>query len=154
MSNDNLECYVVPAMPLPILLPVNCVAEVVKKPSIQNLESAAAEWMKGHANWQNQTLPVLSYTALLQSELSKTESKSKKQKNLIVLNAIPGAARKAYSALLCFGQIKRVKVDSSVDYVESAEDIDKRYVEAVVRFKKKDYIIPKLASLAVAFTYI
>lgn len=155
MSYDKLKCYIVPSLPLPILLPVECVAEIVVEPGIKNLDKAQASWMKGHANWQNQRLPVLSYAHLLDSELSDSKLKSKNRKeHLIVLNAIPGAARKSYSALLCYGKVNQVTVNSSVDYIEPSEDIDKRYVEAVMRFKKKDYIVPKLASLAVAFTYV
>ena len=152
MSNAKIECYVLPSLPLPMLLPVECVAEVVKKPIIEPLSKAPASWMKGHVNWQNQRLPLMSYESLLDAGLKKTDIE--KVLSLVVLNAIPGAARKAYSGLLCYGNVETISVDNKVEYVELAKELDKRYVESVLRIAKKDYIVPRLTSLAVAFTYL
>ena len=163
MSNEIVNCYILPSSPLPMLLPVDCVAEIVAQPSIQLLAKAQAKWMKGHVSWQNQRLPVMSYADLLDSKLSsepngklnsKQTKSSKNKDHLVVLNAIPSAARKAYSALLCDGEVEQVEIDDSVDYVELPQGIDKRYVDAVLSFGGKQFIVPKLASLAVAFTYI
>ena len=151
MSNDKIECYIVPSLPMPIILPVECVAEVVKKPEIEKLSKAPASWMVGHVNWQNQRLPLMSFSALLGKEVP--QSKQTKP-TLVVLNPVPEAARKAYSGLLCFGEVKKIKVDKKVSFVELPKELDKRYAESVVRVAKKDYIIPKLSSLAVAFTYL
>ena len=151
MSNAKIECYVLPAEPLPMLLPVECVAEVVKKPTIEPLKKAPASWMKGHVNWQNQRLPLMSFSSLLDSDYDEAD---KSKTTLIVLNAIPDAARKAYSGLLCSGKVTTISIDKKVGYSDEYSELDKRYVESVVRVGKKDYIIPKLASLAVAFTYL
>ena len=151
MSNAKIECYVIPSLPLPILLPVECIAEVVKKPVIEPLSKAPASWMKGHVNWQNQRLPLMSYESLLDADLKQTNTK---KVSLVVLNAIPDAARKAYSGLLCYGTVEKISVDNKIEFVEPTQELDKRYVESVVRVAEKDYIIPKLTSLAVAFTYL
>ncbi len=151
MSDAKIECYILPSVPLPMLLPVECVAEVIKKPVIESMKNPPASWMKGHVNWQNQRLSLMSYADLLDNDLQQTDFK---KPCLVVLNAIPGAARKAYSGLLCDGDVNKVSVDRNVDYSELPKELDKRYVESVVRIDKKDYIIPKLTSLAVAFTYL
>lgn len=151
MSDAKIDCYILPSVPLPMLLPVECVAEVIKNPVIESLSKAPANWMKGHVNWRNQRLPLMSYETLLDTGL---EQSKQKQPCLVVLNAVPDAARKAYSGLLCDGDVNKISVDSKVDYADLPEGLDKRYVESVVRIDKKDFIIPKLTSLAVAFTYL
>jgi chemotaxis signal transduction protein len=151
MSNAKIECYVIPSLPLPVLLPVECVAEIVKKPIIEPLSKAPTSWMKGHVNWQNQRLPLMSFESLLVKDVKQPDNT---KPSMVVLNAIPDAARKAYSGLLCYGDIDIIEVDSKVEYAELPKELDKRYVESVLRFDKKEYIVPKLTSLAVAFTYL
>lgn len=151
MSDTKIECYILPSSPLPVLLPIECVAEVIKKPEIEILAKAAAKWMIGHVNWQNQRLPLMSFAPLLNSKLSEV---NKKKPNLVVLNPIPDAARKAYSGLLCYGDVTKITVGKEIDFIDSEVDIDKRYVESIVHIGGKDFIIPKLSSLAVAFTYL
>ena len=152
MNDKNVTCYILPSLPLPALIPVECVADVVERPTIEWLESAQAKWMKGHAGWQSQRLPVMSFTALLNNELDK--KLIAENTHLIVLNAVPDASIKSYTSLLCYGEIKKVQIDDTVDYVEIEEEIDDRYIEGVVRFDGQDYIVPKLSAIAVAFTYI
>jgi len=150
MSKQELECYVLPSVPMPILLPVECIAEVVASPKVDEMSKAPTNWMRGHANWQNQRLPVLSYAALHDSKLDESR---KRKSHLVVLNPIPNAARKAYAGLLCFGDVKKMKVGTSMAFAEIPENLDRRYVDAVVKLGKKDYMIPKLTALSVAFTY-
>ena len=71
----------------------------------------------------------------------------------MVLNPIPDAVRKAYSGLLCFGGVQRVSVDSEISFGDIPDNLDKRYVDAVVQSKNQQFIIPKLAALGVAFSY-
>lgn len=151
MSDSKIDCYILPSLPLPVLLPTDCVADIVKDPVLEAFAQAPAEWMKGHVNWQNQRLPVMSYASLVSRK--KVDVSNNKQ-SLVVLNAIPDAVRKAYSALLCDGVVEKVTVDKDVVFADLPKDIDKRYVEAVVQIEKKDFIIPRLTSLGVAFTYI
>lgn len=151
MSNAKIKCYVIPSLPQPILLPVECVAEVVNNPVVESLSKAPASWMKGHVNWRNQRLPLISYSSLLDGQLNES---THKKTSLVVLNPIPDAARKSYSGLICNGEVDTISVDSKMKYTEIPKEVDKRYVESFVRIAKKDFIIPKLESLAVAFTYL
>ena len=107
MSDQKIDCYIIPSVPMPLLLPVECVAEIAAKPAVEPLNDAPANWRKGHVNWRNQRLPVLSYSSL--QDTSVDESRKKKP-HLIVLNPIPHSARKAYSGLLCYGDIQQVTV--------------------------------------------
>ncbi len=150
MSKDSLDCYIVPGVPLPLLLPIECIAEVIAKPEIEALGGTPANWMKGYVNWNNQRLPVLSFSALHDSSLD--ESKKRKPR-LVVLNPIPEAVRKAYTGILCYGEVEQVSVDPSMVFAESPDDVDRRYIEAVIKIGKKDYIVPKLSALSVAFSY-
>jgi len=50
MSEQKLDCYILPSTPKPLLIPQECVAEVVAKPVIEKLGSAPASWMQGHVN--------------------------------------------------------------------------------------------------------
>jgi len=68
MSDQKIDCYIIPSAPLPMILPVECVAEIAAKPEIEALKNAPAKWMNGHVNWQNQRIPVLSYSELLDTE--------------------------------------------------------------------------------------
>jgi len=135
---------------MPIVLPTECVAEVVPKPVIEALASASANWMIGHVTWQNQRLPVMSFSALNNPELDESK---KRKPNLVVLNPVPGAARKVYTGLLCFGDIKNIKVVQSASIIDIPESVDKRYIEAVIKIGKKQMVIPKLSALSVAFSY-
>jgi len=64
------------------------------------------------------------------------------------------AARMAYAGLICFGKLDQIKVDSQAEFAELSDNMDRRYVEKVVKIDKKGYVIPKLSALAVAFTYM
>lgn len=150
MSTQKLDCYILPSTPMPLLLPVECVAEVVAKPEIDKLEAAAASWMRGHVNWQNQRLPVMSYAGLLDTELDESR---KRKPLLVVLNPIPNAARKAYSGLICYGEVKRITVEPDLEFGDLPTNADKRYVDAIIKLGKKEFIVPKLAALSVAFSY-
>jgi len=150
MANNTLECYVLPATPLPLLLPIECVAAVVEKPDVQKLAEAPANWMKGYVTWDNQRVPVLSYSALHDSELDESK---KRKPVLFVLNPIPDAVRKAFSGLLCFGKVEKISVDDSMIERDLPDKVDRRYVEASIEFAETQYLIPKLTALGVAFSY-
>ncbi|MEM7357600.1 MAG: chemotaxis protein CheW [Pseudomonadota bacterium] len=150
MANNSIDCYVVPAKPLPLLIPLECVAEVVKKPDLQQLSQAPAKWMQGYLTWENQRVPVLSYSALHDSSLDESK---KRNAQVVVLNPIPDAARKAFSGLLCFGAVKTLPIDTQSAYGELPDGVDRRYVEAVVKLGEEEYLVPKLAALGVAFSY-
>lgn len=145
-----MDCYQLPATPAPLLLPEECVADVVAKPAIIPLEEARANWMRGHVNWRNQLLPVLSFSALNNSQLDESK---KRKPHLIVLNPIPGAVRKAFAGIICYGDVSKIKLDDSATYVDFPEGVDKRYTEAAFSFSKQQFLVPKLAALAVAFSY-
>ena len=152
MSTETLDCYILPSVNMPLLLPVETISEVVAKPEVEMLENAPASWMKGHVNWRTQRLPVLSYDGLHDAAF-KGKSDQADDSLLVVLNPIPNAARKTYSGLHCHGEVKRITVEPNMEFGEVPEDMDKRYVEAVVRIGGTDFIIPKLVALGVAFSY-
>jgi hypothetical protein len=150
MAKTSLNCYVLPAQPLPLLLPIECVAALVEDPEISAIEGAPANWMKGHVTWENQRVSVLSYSALHDGELDESD---RLQPVLVVLNPIPDAARKAFSGILTFGSVSEIEVDDSIEGAEMPSEVDRRYVEATVAIGTQKYIIPKLAALGVAFSY-
>jgi chemotaxis signal transduction protein len=152
MSTETLDCYILPSVNMPLLLPVETISEVVAKPEIEMLTKAPANWMKGHVNWRNQRLPVVSYGGLHDAK-SKSKSASADDSLLVVLNPIPNAARKTYSGLLCHGEVKRITVEPNLEFGDMPEDMDKRYIEAVVKIGGTEFIIPKLVALGVAFSY-
>lgn len=136
---------------MPLLLPVECVAEVLAQPEIDPLQDARAKWMRGHVNWRNQRLPVISYSSLQDDKLDEPDTS---EPLLVVLNPIPSAARKVYSALLCYGKVQQLSVDASISTTEPVNRaVNKRYVESVVRVDDSDFIVPKLGALGVAFSY-
>lgn len=145
-----MDCYQIPANPTPLLLPEECVADIVAKPTITPLEQARAKWMRGHVNWRNQLLPVLSYSALNNPDLDESR---KRNANLIVLNPIPGAARKAYTGIICYGAVDKITVDDAATFIDTPEGVDRRYVEAALSVFEQAFLIPRLAALAVAFSY-
>ncbi len=158
MSSEKLDCYILPANPKPLLLPVECVAEVVAKPIVEELETAPAQWMQGHVNWRNQRLPVMDYSGLHalaggNKEQEKGKKSTKGDDLLVVLNPIPGAARKAYSALLCHGDVQQISVEPNLEFGETPDGTDKRYVESIIDIEGESFIVPKLTAVAVAFTY-
>ena len=152
MSSESLDCYILPSAGTPLLLPVETVSEVVAKPVIEQLESAPASWMKGHVNWRNQRLPVLSYAGLHDAKL-KDKPADDEDALMVVLNPIPNAARKTYSGLFCHGEVKKITIEPNLEFSELSEKMDKRYVEAVVKIGDAEFIIPKLVALGVAFSY-
>ena len=150
MSEQSLDCYILPSSPTPMLLPKECIAGVVAKPQITAIDEAPASWMKGHVNWENQRLPVLSFAALHSPELDESK---KRKPVLVVLNPIPNAARKTYSGLICYGDVQEVTLEPNLEFSELPKDVDRRYVDAVIKIGNKDFMIPKLAALGVAFSY-
>ena len=152
MAKETLACYILPTLPLPLLLPRDCVAQVVSEPQLQYLDNPPASWMKGHVNWRNQRLPVLSYPSLHDAKF-KDKSVSAEDALLVVLNPIPNAARKTYAGLFCHGEVKRITVEPSLEFGEMPENADKRYVEAVVKIGGSEFLVPKLVALGVAFSY-
>lgn len=150
MSNNSIDCYVLPTAPLPLLLPIECIAEVVENPAMEPLEKALANWMKGYATWKTQRVPVLSYSALHDSSLDESR---KLNPCLVVMNPIPDAVRKAYFGFLCFGEVKQLQVNSNSQFAETSEKVDRRYVAGVVEMGDQKYLIPKLSSLGVALSY-
>ncbi len=155
MSSQTLDCYILPTSPRPLILPVECVAEIVAKPIIESLDTAPAKWMQGHVNWRNQRLPVMDYGGL-HTFAGGEEEKQKKAKGdelMVVLNPIPGAARKAYSALLCRGEVQQITVEPDLEFTDLPEGVDKRYAEQAIEIEGQAFIVPKLTAIAVAFTY-
>lgn len=152
MSTETLDCYILPSVNMPLLLPVETISEVVAKPEVEMLENAPASWMRGHVNWRTQRLPVLSYDGLHDAAF-KSKSDQADDSLLVVLNPIPNAARKTYSGLHCHGEVKQITVEPNMEFGEVPEDMDKRYVEAVVKIGDTNFIIPKLVALGVAFSY-
>ena len=150
MENKSVICYAIPSLPHPLLLPVESVAAVLENPQIEVMEEAPAKWMRGHVVWNNQRLPILSYANLHDEDYDDSQQANP---NMVVLNPILHAARKAYSGLLCHGELKQISVDDGANYCEFPDNIDKRYIEAVIEHKSINYIIPKLAALEVAFSY-
>ena len=150
MAKETLACYVLPTLPLPLLLPRDCVAEVVSEPQLQYLDNAPASWMKANLVWQNQHLPVISYSLLVDANAVESEDLSL---SVAVLNPIPDAARKAFAGIVCRGTVEAVTVEEDIEYVNLPEGVDRRYVEAVVKIADQQYIIPKLAALGVALSY-
>jgi len=150
MSKKTLDCYIIPGTPMPLLLPEACVAEVLAKPVIQPLVNAKTNWTEGHTTWRNQRLPVLNFSALLDSKLDESK---KRNSRLIVLNPIPNAARKAYSGVLCYGDVKKITVEPNLDFGEKPKTIDKRYIDGIIVIGDQQFIVPKLVALGVAFSY-
>lgn len=150
MSQPTIDCYILPSAPLPLLLPKECIAAVVAKPQIEALAEAPASWMRGHVNWENQRLPVLSYAALHDPELDESK---KRKSHLAILNPIPNAARKTYSGLICYGDIQEITLEPNLEFADTPESIDRRYIDAVIKIGEQDFLVPKLAALGVAFSY-
>jgi len=146
----TLDCYIIPAKPLNMLLPVACIAEILADPAIEPLSNAKANWTEGHVTWRNQRLPVLNYSALLEQKIDESE---KAKPRLVVLNPIPNAARKAYAGLLCYGDVQRILIQANIEFSEAPKSLDKRYLDGVVAIDEQQFIVPKLAALGVAFSY-
>ena len=145
-----MDCYYIPTEPNPLLLPVECVAEVVPEPELEAFEDARANWMLGHVTWNNQRIPAMAYSGLHDASI-KTKEADLGQ--LVVLNPVPDAARKAYSGLVCGGDVKTVSVDGSAEFVDLPEGVDGRYAEAAIQFNDVVFLVPRLSALAVAFSY-
>lgn len=148
--SETLKCYVIPALPLPLLLPIECVAQVVEKPNVEKLSKGGAEWMVGHVSWNNQRIPVMNYSSL---QNAKLDAAAKLDEALVVLNPVPSAARKAFSGILCNGSVTQIDVDAEVALSNAPESVDNRYVEKVVELAGELYIVPRLAAISVAFSY-
>lgn len=150
MSQQTIDCYILPCSPLRLLLPTDCIADVVANPELLEADVLPASWMRGHVNWKNQRLPVLSYLAL---HNSTAEPEEQQNAHLVVLNPIPHAARKTYSGLLCYGDIEQVSLSSNMQFGEIPEPLDRRYIEAIIEANEEQFVIPKLPALGVAFSY-
>lgn len=145
-----MECYRIPTSPLPLLLPKESVADVLSDAPIEPFSEHRASWMKGHVIWNNQRLPIMSYAHLHNLDL---QDENPAHPTLAVLNPVPDAVRKAYSCLVSDGPMELLEIDESIMSVDLPSGLDRRYIEAVVRWQEQDYIVPRLNALAVAFSY-
>ena len=146
----SMQCYLIPSDPLPLILPIECVAEVAADPEIEAFEDAPAKWMNGYTTWQNQRLPLMSFSALQNPGLEET---GKLTRHLVVLNPVAEAARKAYTGLICDGDVEQVSVDQNIATASTPDFIDRRYIEAVLDLSGQQCIVPKLSAISVAFSY-
>lgn len=146
-----MDCYQIPALPLPLLLPVECVADIVEAPTVTALKEARADWMVGSLVWENQRVSLLSFSALCSPTVEQTDTEQ--VGSIVVLNPVPGAARQSYSGLACYSSVSKVVVNEQMEFVDMPDEVDRRYAEAAVSFDDQTYIIPKLSALAVAFSY-
>lgn len=155
MNTETVDCYIVPAEPLPMLLPIDCIADVVESPEIMPIANVSAKWMKGHTIWNNQRLSVMSYSTLVGSALNDTDNDESEngQAHLVVLNPIPDAVRKAYTGIVCYGDVQQVSIESDAQLLDLPVGIDKRYVDGVLKSSGQQFIVPRLTALAVAFWY-
>lgn len=147
---NSLQCYVIPSEPLPLILPVECVAEVAPDPEIEPMADAPAKWMIGYTTWQNQRLPLMSFSAL---QNPTSDDVPNLAPYLVVLNPVAEAARKAYTGLVCFGDVEQVSVDQNVVVASTPDFVDRRYIEAVIDFDGRQCMVPKLSAISVAFSY-
>ena len=149
MSEKSITCYKIDAEPFSLILPSECVVEVVSDPVITNDASQKAAWMAGYLSWNSQEVPLLCFENLLVNDFERPE----RRPIVTILNPIPKAARKTYGALLSFGEVQKIEVASNVDDVANPQEIDRRYVEATLAVDGSICIIPRLAALGVAFSY-
>ena len=149
MSDQKIECYIIPSVPMPLILPLECIAEIVAKPAVEPLNNPVESWMKGHVNWRNQRLPVLSFSSLQDSAIDESR---KKKPHLVVLNPIPNSSRKTYSGVLCYGDIQQVEVGVDLAFAHLDEEIDHSYIDGVVEMDNNNVIVPKLSALGDAYS--
>jgi chemotaxis signal transduction protein len=149
MTDKTLDCIVLPADPAPFILPKACVAEAVPGDNIESISGKKVEWMVGHVDWNNQRLPIIDLQALIYSEKTPED-----QIWIAILNPIANAARRSYTAVICPGEPQDIEIASQLDYSDSEISADKRYIERTLSWQDKDYVLPRLSSLSVAFTYI
>lgn len=146
-----MQCYQIPSEPCPLLLPSECVGDVVVNPIIDS-EPDSAPWMKGYSDWNGQRIPVISFS-LLQN--TKLQEDTEQAASLVVLNPITDAAQKRSTALVCYGEVSQVTVDTSLCYTGLPEGVDRRYVAASIMLNPEaTVIVPKLLALSVAFGYM
>ena len=149
MSETTLICYKIDAEPFSLILPSECIVEVVSDPVITTDASQKAPWMAGYLTWNSQEIPLLCFENLLVADFERPDSPPV----VTILNPIPKAARKTYGALLSFGEVQKIEVASDVDDVVNPQEIDRRYVEAALALDGSICIVPRLAALGVAFSY-
>ena len=149
MSDTSLTCYKIDAEPFSLILPSECVAEIVAEPIITADSSHKAPWMAGYLTWNSQEIPLLCFENLLVADFERPEGRL----IVTILNPIPKAARKTYGALLSFGEVQQITIPSDVEDVASPQEIDRRHVEAALAVNGSICIVPRLAALGVAFSY-
>jgi len=54
---------------------------------------------------------------------------------------------------MCYGDVQQITVEPNMKFADEEGKIDRRYVDGVIRIGKKEFIVPKLAALGVAFSY-
>lgn len=149
MNDKTLDCIVLPAHPAPFLLPKACVADTSVVGELESVSDKKVEWVAGHINWDNQRIPVIDLQSLIYGKAVDSE-----KQHFAILNPVANAARRSFTAIVCSDQPQEIVLPSDVAYGELDAEADKRYVEAIVNWDEKDYLLPRLTSLSVAFTYV
>ncbi len=149
MSETSLSCYRIDTEPYSLVLPSDCIADVIEAPKLIADPSQKASWMAGYVEWNGQELPLLCFENLLNDDFERPDTSPV----VTVLQPIPKAARKAYTAILSFGKVTKFDLASDVQDADFPEGFDRRYVEGALSLDGDILLIPRLAALGVAFSY-
>ena len=148
----SVVCLSVPQQPLPLLFPQAAVAQVVESITLFPVQHKALIWMCGHIRWNSAEVPIISFSALIGAE-SDRETVDETC-NAVILKTAANSAFSSYSALLYTGNTSQLEVDSSCTTQNIPDNLEERYMESVVEYQGKSYIVPNFSALAVAFSYI
>jgi chemosensory pili system protein ChpC len=106
---EEIYCQLIPLRQLRLLVPRNCVAEVIRYAAPDKPASAPA-WFRGLVSWNTLRVPVVCFEELCGREAAEPGGRTR----IAILNAISGRLDNGYYGILCQGFPQLVRVNRDV----------------------------------------
>lgn len=106
---EEIYCQLIPLRHLRLLVPRNCLAEVIRF-AVPDRPESASGWFRGFVPWNNLRVPVISFEELCAREPGEPGARTR----IAILNAISGRLDSGYYGIICQGFPQLLRVNREV----------------------------------------
>jgi chemosensory pili system protein ChpC len=144
----ELHCMIVPTDPEALMLPTSVMMEVIDYSAPEPIE-AAPPWLLGQVEWENRSVPVFSFSSLINGE---KPGALPDRPHIMILKSLSDSARVPYLGVLLSGLPRPVTVYED-DVHETGDDKRAMGVFSRIRCGEDEAIVPDLDRLTHLVTH-
>ena len=131
-DQSALHTLVIPTSVIPLLVPSNMVAEIIKPLPLRPIPDTE-DWVQGFVDWRNQPTPVVSFEMMCGRMLTAEAMR------MVVFFPLPGRSAKDYIAFLCNENPYSRSVD---EFSTVEEEVDIPFVAATLKLDGQLVAVP------------